>query len=367
MSYKVRNKEKGLEALTITLFLFLIFTIILSALLKYWTVWGDINKTGQNTFYKKLIDNSVTYIGTNAEMNADNSESAFTLKKVFSKIFNMSLDAPQTIIVKETPILFKKTPSVEDKKSRSLYNIIKSFTLNDGDIVIEQPSNVVPPLNPDEDYNNLHNFDKNLIVKPSSKPQVLIYHTHTYEAYNDTGSSTQKNPNLSVVAVGEVLTKELNRYGYNVIHDTSDHSFDYNNAYASSRESFKNYLNTYGDFQLVIDLHRDAGSIKASFTCSINNNLYSKAMFVYDTSFGSYNKNIEVMNNLMAIGNSIYPGLIKSPTEYNGGILCFNQDLSNNAVLIEVGADCNTLGESKNTASALSRIIAQYLYNKNPH
>lgn len=367
MNYKVRNREKGIDAFKVTLFFFFLFTITFSGILKYGMLFTDLNKTGINSFYREAINFSVPYIKASAQKNEDISENPYTVKNILAKALNMSLDAPQTIIAKEIPILFKKIPNATTSvnKDSSLYNLIKSFTLNDGDIVLEQKSTI--PTLPNTTGGTLNTFEPKLAIKASSKPQVLIYHSHTREAYNDTGSNTQANPNLSVVAVGQVLGDELKKYGYNVIHDTEDHSIDYNNAYLDSRQAVKNYLNKYGSFQLIIDLHRDAGSIKSAFTYNLNNTLLSKVMFVADKTNTFSTQNIALANNLTELGNSLYPGLIKPPEIYNHGIVHFNGDLSSNSMLIEVGADCNTLQESKNTASALSRIIAQYLYNKNPH
>ena len=48
-----------------------------------------------------------------------------------------------------------------------------------------------------------------------SKPQILIYHTHSQEAYKDSG------PGQTVVGIGDYLTRLLEAKGYNVYHDKS--------------------------------------------------------------------------------------------------------------------------------------------------
>ncbi|MFZ5974885.1 MAG: stage II sporulation protein P, partial [Bacillota bacterium] len=63
-------------------------------------------------------------------------------------------------------------------------------------------------------------------------PQILIYHTHTCEAYTQTeknayvatGNWRTDDQTKSVVAVGEALAKELReKYGFNVLHDKTNH------------------------------------------------------------------------------------------------------------------------------------------------
>ena len=64
------------------------------------------------------------------------------------------------------------------------------------------------------------------------EPQILIYHTHTTEAYTQTADSPYKQTSAfrtndadkSVLAVGEALKEVLEKeYGYIVLHDTTDH------------------------------------------------------------------------------------------------------------------------------------------------
>ncbi len=74
-----------------------------------------------------------------------------------------------------------------------------------------------------------------------------------------------------------------------------------------------------------------------------------------------FNKNNNMANNIMNTSNKLFPGFCKGIYYYNYGTRYFNQDKSNNAVLIEVGADINTTGESKASAKYLARIIAECL------
>lgn len=50
--------------------------------------------------------------------------------------------------------------------------------------------------------------------KDESKPQILIYHTHSQEGFVD---SKENDSSTTVVGIGEYLTKLLHeKYGYNV-------------------------------------------------------------------------------------------------------------------------------------------------------
>ena len=69
---------------------------------------------------------------------------------------------------------------------------------------------------------------------------------------------------------------------------------------------------------------------------------------------------------MIAISNILYPSLLrdKEITVVNRGIDFYNQNKSDNALLIEVGSYTNDIGEVKNTGKYLSRIIAEQLNGK---
>ena len=98
-----------------------------------------------------------------------------------------------------------------------------------------------------------------------AKPEVLIYHSHTSEAYrasdNDTSKiSSSSDVTKNVSSVGDVIKEELEKkYGIAVIHDKTVHDKgNYYGAYKKSGVTLDKYLKEYGDFKLIIDLHRDS-------------------------------------------------------------------------------------------------------------
>ncbi len=78
-----------------------------------------------------------------------------------------------------------------------------------------------------------------LHISDKSKPTVLIYHTHTTEAYEmlDEGwftnsySTRSRDPSVNMVRVGDAICEELEKQGIGVIHDTEIHDLKYTGAY----------------------------------------------------------------------------------------------------------------------------------------
>ncbi len=200
-----------------------------------------------------------------------------------------------------------------------------------------------------------------------SKPEVLIFHTHTTENYSEREGLTT-DTDFNVAGVGDVLSKELeDGYGISVMHDKTNHSVVYNDAYIRSNETLNKYLNEYGDFKVIIDLHRDgvdsakADQLKDIYTVNIDNQNLAKMMFVTAENSTRYPANKEFVDNMYNIAVSLFPDLIRETYVYNPGATSINYSLSDNFILIEVGSNVNTAQEAKLTAKYIARIIAEYL------
>lgn len=199
---------------------------------------------------------------------------------------------------------------------------------------------------------------KNLDEK---NPEVLIYHTHTTEGYNPEktkGQNFTQDLTKTVAKVGDELEKILEEeYGISTVHDKTIHDVPKREgAYAKSRPTVQKHLKENNSYKLVIDLHRDGGIAVEKTTAIINGEKYSRPMFV----IGSKNPNIKQSE---AIAGKVNNEIEKLYPKLSRGILykkntIFNQDLSKNSVLIEVGSDGNSMEESVKTINIVAKAIA---------
>lgn len=265
-------------------------------------------------------------------------------------------------------ILKKEVTCLNYESSNVVYdesNTPENFTLDDKDVTINTADN--------KDENAQNNSMQ--VVDPKlkktldlSKPEVFIYHTHTTESYLPSAADNM-DPSKNVCAVGDELAKELqDNYGIAVIHDKTIHNVAaYNKSYYRSEETVKKYLKQYGDFKMVIDIHRDSLPNKNATTININGENVARFMFVMSKENNKhYSKNISLVNSLINISNKDFKGLLCNQNLfiYEHGSNSFNQSLSNNAFLIEVGCDRNELSEAKASAKYLARIFAEQLNGK---
>ena len=189
---------------------------------------------------------------------------------------------------------------------------------------------------------------KKEIIEAAKKEQkkslgkILIYHTHTLEEYAD---------GTTVVDAGNDLAEKLNDLGFEVDNVVDNFSVDYNNAYASSRNYLSNIDLT--QYKLIIDLHRDAAGSK--IIRQLEDGDYTVVKFVFSTSNKNYIEQQNLANKISANLQDIYD----EDFTYDKGILNFNQDLSNNIVLIENGFNTNTINEVKNSNTKIANAILQ--------
>lgn len=197
-----------------------------------------------------------------------------------------------------------------------------------------------------------------------SKPEVLIYHSHTTENYN-ASEPDSLDENTNVVGVGDVLSNELEEnYGISVIHDKTNHCISYNDSYKRSGETVDKYLKQYGDFKIIIDLHRDSVEDKSLTTTEVDGMSASRVAFVDAENSTRYAKNKELTEKVFNKTSELFPGLPIRILTYHRGKDAFNQSKSDGCLLFEIGSHTNTPEESKVTAQCMARVIAEILNKK---
>ncbi|MBU3182571.1 stage II sporulation protein P [Clostridium psychrophilum] len=316
----------------------------------------------KNSFYINVMNNVLSAVkSSSTKLQEDNSEDSMNAGML--SFLGIDISNPISIVVKEIAYLDKSEGSTDTSNSETFS--LNPFNLDDKQVSKSdtKASNVVA---------NLYNPSLKTTLN-KTKPRVLIYHSHTSEAYR-TSSSDASNTKASldktrnVCAVGDIIADELeNKYGISVIHDKNvNDTGDYNNAYKKSGVTLDKYLKKYGKFDLIIDLHRDSITDNNAVTTKINGEKVAKFMFVVTDKNPNYARQKKLINSMITISNKLYPGFARSNPiyYYHWGMGFYNQNRSNNAMLIEAGTYTNTVKEVKNTGKYLSRVIAEQLNGK---
>lgn len=194
----------------------------------------------------------------------------------------------------------------------------------------------------------------------TGKPQILIIHTHSSEAYSpagldkydDLGTNRTLDQSLNVIRIGKELAKIFEDCGLNVIHDTQVFDYpSYTGSYNRSCEAVEKYLADYPSIKIVIDLHRDAlcsDTVTYKTTATEQGVCASQIMlFVGSDASGlehpNWRQNLSLAIYLQNAVCQSYPSLMRpiTLTKYR-----YNQHLSPGSMIIEVGSNGNTLQEA---------------------
>ena len=200
-------------------------------------------------------------------------------------------------------------------------------------------------------------------------PQILIYHTHSQEAFAD---SVPGDVNTGIVGVGECLTKILTeQYGYRVLHHTGQYDVETrDNAYSRALPAVEQILAENPSIQVIIDLHRDEVAEETKLVTDIQGRPTARFMFFNGLSRTRKTGDIDYLANENQEANlafsfqmqlkaaEYYPGLTRRI--YLKGYR-YNMHLRPRTLLVELGAQNNTVEEAINACDPLAHILDMVL------
>lgn len=200
-------------------------------------------------------------------------------------------------------------------------------------------------------------------------PQILIYHTHSQEAFAD---SVPGDVNTGIVGVGECLTKILTeQYGYRVLHNTGQYDVETrDNAYSRALPAMEQILAENPSIQVIIDLHRDEVAEETKLVTDIQGRPTARFMFFNGLSRTRKTGDIDYLANENQEANlafsfqmqlkaaEYYPGLTRRI--YLKGYR-YNMHLRPRTLLVELGAQNNTVEEAINACDPLAHILDMVL------
>lgn len=244
-------------------------------------------------------------------------------------------------------------------------------------IVIDEDENV------DQDVSHEITIDvENYPIVNSGNTGILIYHTHTREAYMPEydgqyvacGTYRTDEQQYSVCAVGEKLANLLtSQYGFSVIHDTTmNEANPFTKSYDKSLTTIANDIAQNQNIGIFIDVHRDSLGDSAeniekakNDIISVEGKQYARVMFVVGRGDGltgdeapDWQSNYALAKAVTDEINAIMPGLAREPMVKAKR---YNQHLSNKSMLLEVGYDANTITQAENSVDIVAQAMAAVL------
>ena len=225
------------------------------------------------------------------------------------------------------------------------------------------------------------------VTLTGDEPRILIYHSHDTEAYRETPDSTYvpsgswrtEDDTKNVIAVGEELARILREdYGIAVVHATEKHEKpNLMTAYSRSLETMLYYKKMYPSIEMFIDVHRD-GVAETGFEndfVTVDGLECARMMFVVGTgksgktsqyapepsteaekAMPDFESNYALAVRLTETLLSYNPRFMRSVNVKSGK---YNQQVSSQCLLVEIGHNANTLEQAMNSVKYLARAIAE--------
>ncbi|WP_251402867.1 stage II sporulation protein P [Ureibacillus chungkukjangi] len=230
--------------------------------------------------------------------------------------------------------------------------------------------------NIDAIFENMKSPKRPEIHSTFGKDVVYIYHTHSRESFLPYLKNTFKpeeayHSKANITLVGKMLGSALESYGVGTKVDTSDivqllkaKNLDYGSSYDLSGEIVRAAQSENRNLDYFIDVHRDSLR-KENTSIEINGLKYASLLFVVGTGHANYEKNLAFANELQSMLDTIYPGLSKgilqkSSSQGNG---VYNQDLSPNSIILEIGGVDNTVEELHRSTEAFAEVLSELYWH----
>lgn len=211
------------------------------------------------------------------------------------------------------------------------------------------------------------------LLAAADKPQILIYHTHASEGFVD---SVPGETSQTIVGAGEKLAGLLrDQYGYNVIHDTGVYDTVRAQAYSVAAPNVEKILADNPSIEVVIDLHRDQVKEGTKLLSELSGRPTAKFMFFNGLSRTKEHGNIEYLPNpyiddnlalafqMQLACSEYYPGITRRI--YLKGYR-YNMHYRAKSLLIELGAQTNTVEEILNAIDPIAHILDLVLSGEAP-
>lgn len=276
--------------------------------------------------------------------------------------------------VDENGQLIGKDKSEETRQASVPTMDLSMERLNDFEYLVSNFYTVdsVTYINPSE-LNASELLGKDLRIDLSTGgSKILIYHTHSQETFAD----SDNDPSTSIVGIGRYLTEILNnKYKIPTMHhegvyDLINGKLDRSEAYEFAKPEVEQILAENPSIEVVIDLHRDGVADTTHLVTEINGKPTAQIMFFNGLSRTRVNGDLAGMDNpylqdnlafslqMKIAAETKYPGFARR--NYLRGYK-YNMDLMPRMLLIEAGAQTNTVEEMRNAMEVLADLLNSVL------
>lgn len=314
------------------------------------------------TLYKHLVKGNMYF-----QQTLPDGEVPTIGEQLFQYVTNITLDDPRSLLGRELPgySLFDGDILIAGEGTNYTNMPIESAPLPES---LEKDSDA-EKVDPIENEDNRE--DEKMVPK---EKRVFIYFSHTRESYlpllkGVTDPNAASHSKVNVTLVGDKLKSALEERGVGTEVDKTDvyallqkKNLNYASSYTESRKIVEEAVAQRKDSHYYIDVHRDSQRKKVT-TININGKDYAKVCFIIGGENPNYEKNLKLAKEIHKRISDKYPGLSRGVFEKRGASTNgkFNQDLSENAMLVEAGGVDNTMEELSRSMDVLAGALSEHI------
>lgn len=272
----------------------------------------------------------------------------------------------KAVTVEEPPKMAQVPPEMSIEKLRDFDYLLSNFYTVDSATMIGPDQ-----LNADDLLSRSMKIEKQ-----GDAPKILIFHTHSQEAFID---SVEGDTDTTIVGMGKLLAERLNALGIPTIHhpgvyDLINGQLDRSAAYEYAEAGVRPILEEHPSIEVVIDLHRDGVGEDTHLVTEVNGKPTAQIMFFNGLSRTKDNGDIAYLPNpyiqdnlafslqMKLAAEQMYPGFTRRI--FLRGYR-YSLHMRPKSLLIETGAQTNTVEEMRNAMELLA-VTLQKVIVENP-
>ncbi|RUL49020.1 stage II sporulation protein P [Lysinibacillus antri] len=296
-----------------------------------------------------------------------NQEKTIVAEQYESKLEQMVVEPSnpeQNVVLEEDKDNFKQDIVAEQNK----VNLEKDVaTQQDKDNLKQDTVAEQDEINPEQDDTKQL---EQPTVKQTEPSKALVLFTHSHEAFipmvkSENGKTPVYHANSNIMEFEGVIKNhfELNSInteflGVDTMTEMKKTNRNFSEAYVVVRPYLVEQIKK-SNYDIIIDLHRDSAKRDIS-TLNYNNETFGKLYFVVGEDNPNYSSNKVLADKISTKLNELVPGISRGVIGKKGNHVdgIYNQDLSKNMVLIELGGIENTQDEINRTISVLSKAVS---------
>lgn len=203
---------------------------------------------------------------------------------------------------------------------------------------------------------NISFSDNAKLISAKQNKVVGLYMSHNDESYLEGDGVDSVYGEGGIHDISNLIAENLSDLGIAVIVDETLHLPHDSGAYNRSKITAQDLLNDNASY--IFDIHRD-GAPKKAFVVECEGKECCQIRIVVGQNNENQEENLNLATNIFAVGNKLYPSLFKDIYFGKGS---YNQNLSNNALLFEMGSHEVPKNLVKESVPMLSDVLNKALF-----